>query len=140
MTENAAAAGATAAPTSENPQVGVIAVQIGEHQVPISSVCYWVEDDGTHVFRSSEFDCQAEAQDEWGAVQKFVDNAEDLFRFLDDVVDAGRATDGEKVTLIKLSRRFFEIYEASQLEEEAKSNHRVRNLLRLLRQPPRRNV
>jgi hypothetical protein len=137
MTKTAAADPATAAPTALSPQAGAIGVVVGDHSVQISTVSYWIEDDGTHVFRSEEFDCMAEAQGSWEAARKFVDNAEDLFRFLDDVVDAGRATEAEKLTLIKLSRRFFELYEACQLEAEAEQNHRIRNLLRLLRQSRR---
>ena len=138
MTETAAAADAiTAAPTAEHPEAGAIGVVVGDHTVQISAVSYWIADDGTHVFRSNEFDCMAEGPGEWEAAKTFVENAEDLFRFLDDVVDAGRATDAEKTTLIKLSRRFFEMYEACQLEQAAEENHRIRNLLRLLRQPRR---
>lgn len=121
-------------PTSEAPEPGIIEVKIGKHLVPISSINHWMEDDGLHVFRSTEFDCMAEADDEGAAVKAFIENAEDLFRFLDDLVDAGRATEGEKMTLIKLSRRFFEVYEALELEREAQRNSGLRNLLR---QPPR---
>lgn len=126
-----------AAPTADCPQAGIIAVQIGEHQIPLSPVEHWVED-GAHVFRSTTFDCVSEAATETEAVQAFVENAEDLFRFLDDVVDAGRATDDEKLTLIKLSRCFFEIYSAAALEREAQSNHVIPKLLRALREPRRR--
>jgi len=119
----------------ENPELGTIGVQIGDHRVPISSVEHWVEE-GMNVFRSAEFDCTGEAEDAAEAVHAFVENAEDLFRFLDDLCDAGRATEDETRLLIKLSRRFFEMYEAVELEREAESNHRISKLLRLLRQPP----
>lgn len=119
----------------ENPEPGTIGVQIGEHRVPISSVEHWVED-GVNVFRSAEFDCTGEADDVVAAVHAFIENAEDLFRFLDDLHDAGRATEDETRLLIKLSRRFFEMYEAIELEREAERNHRIPKLLRLLRQPP----
>lgn len=137
MTETAAADPATAAPTAAHPQAGAIGVVIGDHSVQISTVSHWIEDDGTHVFRSDEFDCMAEASDEGEAASKFIENAEDLYRFLDDLVDADRATEAEKLTLIKLSRRFFEVYEACQLEAETARNRRIRNLLGLLRQPRR---
>lgn len=109
-------------------------MQIGEHRVPISSIEHWVEED-VHVFRSAEFDCVGEGSNEFEAVAAFVDNAEDLFRFLDDLHDAGRATEDETRLLIKLSRRFFEMYEAIELERESQSNQRINKLLRLLRQP-----
>jgi hypothetical protein len=118
----------------ETIEIGTIGVQIGDHRVPISGIEHWVED-GIHVFRSTEFDCMGEAEDALEAVNAFVDNAEDLFRFLDDLHDAGRATEDETRLLIKLSRRFFEMYEAIELEREAQSNHRISKLLRLLRQP-----
>lgn len=121
----------------DNPEFGTIGVQIGEHRIPISSIEHWVED-GLHVFRSTEFDCMSEDTDQTKAVMSFIDNAEDLFRFLDDVHDAGRATEDETRVLIKLSRRFFELYEADQLEHESENNPRIRNLLGLLRrQSPR---
>lgn len=134
MSETTAREAQPSARTPDNPELGTIGVQIGEHRVPISSIEHWVEE-GMNIFRSTEFDCMGEAEDAFEAVNAFVDNAEDLFRFLDDLHDAGRATEDETRLLIKLSRRFFEMYEAIELEREAESNHRIPKLLRLLRQP-----
>jgi hypothetical protein len=104
-------------PTEAQPEFGAISVGIGVggETFSISEVEHWVED-GLHMFRSVEFDCFAQHEDEWGAVEAFIQNAEDLFRFLDDLVDAGRATADEVRTLAKLSRRFYEIYNAQRTE------------------------
>lgn len=117
-------------PTEDAPDVGTIAIAVGDRLVEISEVQHWIED-GSHVFRSTEFDCIAEAENEGDAVVAFVANAEDLFRFLDDLMDAGRATGQETRTLVKLSRRFFEAFEASEEEER----HRARISLRRTRRP-----
>jgi hypothetical protein len=120
-------------PTETSPELGTIGIQVGDRRIPISMIEHWIEDD-RHVFRSTEFDCMGEGDTELGAVVAFVENAEDLFRFLDDVLDSGRATEAEKMTLIKLSRRFFEIYEATT-ELEQKKQH-ISRWRKFRRRPP----
>lgn len=116
-------------PTEAQPEVGIVALKVGNESIEISHVEHWVED-SLHIFRSTEFDCVAEAPDEAGAVVVFIETAEDLFRYLDDLVDAGRATDDEVRTLVKLSRRFFEAFEASE-----RRRHSIINLRRSASRP-----
>jgi NADPH:quinone reductase-like Zn-dependent oxidoreductase len=127
-----------AGPTESAPEEGTIGVRAGAHTVDISAVEHWV-DEGLHIFRSSEFDCMSEAEGETEAVAAFVAMAEDLFRFLEDLLDAGRATEEEKLILIKLSRRFFEIYQAAQLDQEEQQKPWLRQLVRRLGQQPVRS-
>lgn len=103
-------------PTEDAPEFGYIVL----NGVQLSEVEHWIDEDGLHVFRSVEFDCLGEAEDEYDAGLLFIENAADLFRFLDDLVDARRATGDEIGTLAKLSRRFFEASEPALKREEEK--------------------
>jgi hypothetical protein len=98
-------------PAEAAPERGAVQVKIAGQTVRISEVEHWIED-GIHVFRSVEFDCIAEHEDEGDAVRMFIENAEDLYRYLDDLVDAGRATQDEIRTFAMMGRRFYEIYTA----------------------------
>jgi hypothetical protein len=99
------------APTAEAPEVGVIGIVVDRKQIPISQVEHWIED-GMHVFRSMEFDCIAMNEHMGKVLEAFIDTAEDVYRFLDDLVDAERATQDEIKTLAMLSRRFYDVYSA----------------------------
>jgi hypothetical protein len=114
------------APTAEVPELGVIAIAVGGSVVPISQVEHWVED-GLHVFRSTEFDCMATDEDLCKTVEAFIETAEDLYRFYDDLVDAERATPDEVRTLAVLSRRFYDVYSA---QAKALRGHKRRVLMR----------
>ncbi len=108
--------------TEDAPERGYIVL----NEVQLSEVEHWIDEEGLHVFRSTEFDCLGEAEDEYEAGRIFIENAADLFRFLDDLVDARRATSDEIRTLAKLSRRFFEASEpALKREEEKRSRRRL---------------
>lgn len=114
------------APTAEAPESGVIAIAVGRSVVPISQVEHWTED-GMHVFRSTDFDCIAMDEDLCKALEAFVETAEDLYRFYDDLVDAERATQEEVRTLAVLSRRFYDVYSA---QAQALRRHKRRVLMR----------
>lgn len=101
-------------PTEDAPEVGCIIVGT----VCISDVEHWINEDGLHVFRSVDFDCSGEDEDLWQAGRVFIENAEDLGRFLADLVDAGRATKDEQRVLVTLAQRFFDVYQESEREEE----------------------
>lgn len=117
------------APTAEAPDVGMIAIAVGGRQIQISQVQHWRED-GLDVFRSSEFDCIAMGDDVNKAVRAFIDNAEDLYRFLDDLVDAERATPDEIKTLAMLSRRFYDVYSAFSEQAQTRRRRKVNILMR----------
>jgi hypothetical protein len=129
MTEATTTEAPQQGPTEDAPEVGVIRIAVGDQAVELSTVEHWVED-GLHVFRSTEFDCIAEGKDLASAVVTFIESAEDLFRLLDDLLDAGRATDDETRTLVKLSRRFFEVSEAMEQEEARRALISLRRRLR----------
>jgi hypothetical protein len=116
-------------PTEAAPETGHIVL----NEVWLSEVEHWVSEDGLHVFRSLEFDCLGEAEDEYEAGRVFVDNATDLFHFLDDLVDARRATTDEIRTMARLSRRLIEALEVALKWEEEKPRRKLR--LPLSREP-----
>jgi hypothetical protein len=117
------------APTAEAPEAGVIAIAVGSQRIAISQVEHWVED-GLDVFRSSEFDCIAMDVGVDRAVKAFIDSAEDVYRFLDDLVDAERATPDEVKTLAMLSRRFYDVYSAFSAQAQASRRRKLGALMR----------
>lgn len=121
-TAEAATPNATDSPKTVD--LGVVKICVGDQNVLISEVEHWVED-GLHVFRSTEFDCQSEHEDEGEALFAFLQSAEDLLRFLDDLVDADRATRDEIRIMAKLSRRFYEVYAAQREELERRQRRRL---------------
>lgn len=96
---------------AEQYDAGVITVDVDGERFEVAAVEHWYED-GMHHFAATEFDCFAEDPDEYMAACKFVETAEDLVRYLDDLYDAGRATPSEIDALVKLSRRFLDIHDA----------------------------
>ena len=92
-------------PTEGAPEYGALA----NHGVIISTGVYWVEDDGTHVFRSLEFDVQGEGNSKKAAFSTFVDNLEDFAVYLSELTQGDQATQHECEVLAKLAERYFEV-------------------------------
>ncbi|HEV3094970.1 MAG TPA: hypothetical protein VGY30_10705 [Solirubrobacteraceae bacterium] len=65
------------APTEEHPERGYISIM----GIAVFQVEHWI-DAGEHIFRSSEFDLIAADPDLKRAVDRFVENAEDLWSFI----------------------------------------------------------
>jgi hypothetical protein len=93
-------------PTEENPRFGLVCY----YSVPISSAVRWVDDHGTHVVRSDEFDVYGEGDSLREALEDFLGHAEALFDQVADVVKAEDATDRELAIGALLGRRLNDAY------------------------------
>lgn len=93
-------------PTSESPEEGVLTF----YDVEVFPALHWVED-GDHVFRSTEFDLLAADRDQYVAIQKFIEMAEDLADYHVDLMKAGRATDEEADIALQILSRINELLE-----------------------------
>ncbi len=91
-------------PVSESPEEGVLTF----HGVEVFPALYWVED-GDHVFRSMEFDLLAADRDQYVAIQKFIEMAEDLAGYYSDLTKAGRATEAEADIALQILSRINEV-------------------------------
>lgn len=94
-------------PTRDSPEEGVIAYS----GVELSRVLYWREG-SEHNFRSVEFDIWAADTDQRMAISKFVDTAEDYATYLNEIVDAGDATQDEVGRALVLLERLTRVYQA----------------------------
>jgi hypothetical protein len=101
-----------AEPDEFNPEEG----QLLNHDVVITDAVRWVEPDGTHVFRSTEFDAMGEGSDEESALRMFIENMEDLVSYLADLVRED-PTEHELDAFVLLAQRFIE----AQRRHEAES-------------------
>lgn len=91
-------------PVSESPEEGVLTF----YGVEVFPALYWVED-GDHVFRSTEFDLLAADRDQYVAIQKFIEMAEDLAGYYSDLTKAGRATEAEADIALEILSRINEV-------------------------------
>lgn len=91
----------TAEPTETSPEIG----QVSSGGVVLSRGERWVEDDGTHVIRSTEFQVVGEGGTLEQAVEIFVDNTFELALYLAELVDDGRATENEREMMSALASR-----------------------------------
>ncbi len=93
-------------PSEGQPEVGAILYR--DTGVAIASVYHWI-DDGLHVFRSSEFDLIAAAENEQEAVNQFVDNLEDRLELIANL-DEDEVTEDEAQLFRQVTERFFEAW------------------------------
>lgn len=91
--------------------------ELVNHGVTITRGVYWVAD-GSHVFRSTEFEVFAEADDHDSALQMFVDNMYDHLEHLYELFRAGDATQHELDAFVTLSERFVEAARQHEYERE----------------------
>jgi hypothetical protein len=113
---------ATTMPTEESPEVGVI-VYADE---PIFEAEHWIED-GEHVLRSTEFELVAGDSSLTAAVNRFVEDAEDLWGHLEETRDL-TANELELVSL--LAKRFRKILQVVEEIERRELERRIRISLR----------
>lgn len=102
----------SAHPSEEAPSYG----ELINHEVIITAGEYWLDEEGTHVFRSIEFDVQGEGSDEESAFRAFAENVEDLVAYLGDLVETGKATEYEYQDFVKLARRMLEAHARHERE------------------------
>lgn len=88
------------------PEYGVI----GMEGLPLSTVAYWQED-GMHVFRSTEYDVVAADADKQAAILAFVQQSEDYASFLASFAE--RTVDDLTISTMIL-RRLLDIYERAE--------------------------
>lgn len=91
--------------------------ELMNHGVAITRGVYWVAD-GSHVFRSTEFDVFAEADDHDAALAMFMDNMYDHLEHLHELVRARDATQHELDAFVTLSERFVEAARRHEYERE----------------------
>ncbi len=87
-------------------------------------VLHWQED-GDLVFRSTEFDILAAAPTREQAILQFLENAEDLLSHLQELRDAGGATEHEIETAAALASRFDPVRRYLQDEYDRESRRLV---------------
>jgi hypothetical protein len=93
-------------PTEDNPEYGAY----GSHGVCLSEAKRWVEEDGTHIVRSLEFDVWGEG-DDWN--EALADFGECFRAYLRHLIYLGAeevATDGEQEQKAKAVARMAEVF------------------------------
>lgn len=95
-------------PTEAEPEYGEV---VGGGFV-LSAARRWVDEDGTHVVESLEFDIVGMAADFPSALQNFVDRADDLFDHYADLAEQDELTDYEREAGKVLGPRLIEFYKA----------------------------
>jgi len=127
------------APAEDAPEYGQ--VRVGE--AVLTAARRWVDDEGTYVIESLEFDIVGLGANWTEAVSNLVDRADDLFDHLADLVPGGQITDTEGQAAALIGRRVVDFYQAwtreleTYLEEAAR---RKPNLLDALFSSRRRVV
>jgi hypothetical protein len=129
-------------PTEADPQCG----SIGVGDAVLSSAVRWVEDDGTHVVRSLEFDVYGEGETWDEAFSNFMAHADDLLSLLASVKEEGTATEHEEEIGRLLGTRLLTFYQEvirlldDQLEAETRRTAAFMRLLDLRKRPSRPRV
>jgi hypothetical protein len=100
-------------PTEDHPERGVI----GRGDVVLSKAEHFIDEDGTHVIRSLEFDVSAIADDVDTATSVFIDNADDYCSYLAGLARSGTAVQHELETLGLLTQRLLALHEQERERE-----------------------
>jgi hypothetical protein len=116
-------------PTEHNPRRGEVV--FGE--VLLSEAEYFVDETGTHVIRSMEFDISAHADTFDDVVDHFLDNVEDYCSYLADQAQASKASEVELESLNHLVPRVLRV---SRLRRETSDDLAATLLRRVLRKHP----
>lgn len=96
-------------PTMDAPANGVVSTVVNGQELPLSEAEYWVAGD-SYVVRSREFDCFAEGSDLDAALTAFGRAVYDYADALQRRSEYGEATETERESLERLSRRLSRIY------------------------------
>lgn len=91
--------------------------ELVNHGVRITLGAHWIAE-GSHVFRSAEFDVFAEAHDHDAALAMFIDNMYDHLEHLHELVRAHDATPHELEAFVTLSERFVDAARRHEDERE----------------------
>jgi hypothetical protein len=98
----------TVAPSQAAPEYGQIQIE----DAVLTAARRWVDEEGTHVVESLEFDVVGLGSDWDNAIRNFVDRAEELLDQYGDLVPGGHITDHESEIGGLLARRLVEFYQA----------------------------
>jgi hypothetical protein len=103
---------ASALPTAEAPEYGAY----GSHGIVLSEAKRWIEDDGTRVVRSMEFDVWGEGSNWEDALAEFGESLNALFFHLVELAREGRATEDELEIKSVLTQRLANVIEVHDRE------------------------
>jgi hypothetical protein len=105
-------------PTADAPETGTICYA----DVPAFEVEHWIED-GHYVFRSTEFELAVGDSDMAGAIDRFVEGADDLWNALEE---QGDLTPNELELVSLLASRFRQVLHELERREQESRQRRIK--------------